>query len=354
MLKFMCRLAKVVSLFALCAMLELITPFKATATDLGWKAVAASTMDWSHDGKRIAIGYETGSVDVIDAVSKVVIRSIGLPNWAVVSVAWNPQNNDELALSTISENSFTRIQILNVGTGMIDKIIDVNNAGFTTLAWRPDGVSLAVIAQYGLEPDATYGIDLFNASTGKWLNTIAQDNQSFRAFDWSPDGKRIVSTTSENYVQISRDFDQTEDYATQIELKGHSDAINAVDWKPDGTQIASGSWDGTLRIWDIESQSEIKQFSYEDNAIFAVRWNPMLNQIALHVGSELLIIQEETGHILETISVPNENSVVNVSAWSPDGTQLAYVISNSKDKSGRLEIIPAPKATITESLPKTG
>jgi WD40 repeat protein len=38
-----------------------------------------------------------------------------------------------------------------------------------------------------------------------------------------------------------------------LTLKGHSDAVASVSFSPDGKRIVSGSWDDTLKVWDISS-----------------------------------------------------------------------------------------------------
>jgi WD40 repeat protein len=40
-------------------------------------------------------------------------------------------------------------------------------------------------------------------------------------------------------------------YDLEAELKGHTDWVNSVKFSPDGKHIVRGSWDKTVRIWNV-------------------------------------------------------------------------------------------------------
>lgn len=41
-------------------------------------------------------------------------------------------------------------------------------------------------------------------------------------------------------------------------LYGHSEAVLSLQFSPDATQLASGSGDGSLRLWDLSTQTPLK------------------------------------------------------------------------------------------------
>ena len=65
----------------------------------------------------------------------------------------------------------------------------------------------------------------------------------------SPDGKTIVSGSYDNTIKIW-DIQSGECLNT---LEGHSYSVESVAISPDGKTIVSGSGNGTIKIWDIKS-----------------------------------------------------------------------------------------------------
>ena len=65
---------------------------------------------------------------------------------------------------------------------------------------------------------------------------------------FSPDGKTIVSVSDDETMRV---WDvQT---ATQIATLQHADDVNSVSFSPDSTMLATANSDGTVLLWDIRS-----------------------------------------------------------------------------------------------------
>ena len=115
-------------------------------------------------------------------------------------------------------------------------------------------------------------------------------------------------------------------------MASHQSSIYSVDFSPDGKTIASGSYDNTVRLWEVSTGKELAVFKINGGSAFSVAFSPNGKTIAAG-------LQDDTVRLLD-ISTGNELAVFNghsfyVSsiAFSPDGKIIA---SGSHDNTVRL------------------
>ena len=58
-------------------------------------------------------------------------------------------------------------------------------------------------------------------------------------------------------------------------LTGHAGPVKAVAVAPDGSWLASGSWDGTVRIWDVATGQERAVLTGHSRWVGRWRWRRM-------------------------------------------------------------------------------
>uniref|UniRef100_A0ACD5GTA2 WD40 repeat domain-containing protein n=1 Tax=Desertifilum tharense IPPAS B-1220 TaxID=1781255 RepID=A0ACD5GTA2_9CYAN len=57
-------------------------------------------------------------------------------------------------------------------------------------------------------------------------------------------------------------------------LLGHDDYVRSLSFSPDGTRLASGSWDQTVKLWDISTGEEIATLKGHADAVVSVNFSP--------------------------------------------------------------------------------
>ena len=105
-------------------------------------------------------------------------------------------------------------------------------------------------------------------------------------------------------------------------LRGHTKAIYRIAWSPDGRFLASPSYDGTIRIWELESGECKTKLEGDKSGVFCVSWSPDGCRLASSSSDNTINIWEtETWKTVGAAT--GHNALIYRVAWSPDGQKLA-------------------------------
>jgi WD40 repeat protein len=115
-------------------------------------------------------------------------------------------------------------------------------------------------------------------------------------------------------------------------LRGHKAWVTSVDWSRDGYRIVSGSEDGEIRVWDVESAAELALLEGHKGCVRAVRFSPDGRFIASGAGSEFsddrtVRVWEASSGAQLTVMSGHDEQVMSV-GWSPNGL---HIVSGSLD-----------------------
>ncbi|MFL5699989.1 MAG: helix-turn-helix domain-containing protein, partial [Ktedonobacteraceae bacterium] len=113
-----------------------------------------------------------------------------------------------------------------------------------------------------------------------------------------------------------------EGQALHLAWQAHTDTVErALAFSSDERLLASGSWDGTIKLWDLE-YGALLWTGWHADIVESLAFAPNGQMIA-SCGDDATIRlwDARSGVNVQTITV--QGGTVNCVAWSPDGTQLA-------------------------------
>jgi WD40 repeat protein len=73
-------------------------------------------------------------------------------------------------------------------------------------------------------------------------------------------------------------------------LTGHSDMVTSVVYSPDGRYLASGSWDNTIKIWEVATGKELRTLTGHSIRVSSVVYSPDGRYLASGSGDKTIKI----------------------------------------------------------------
>jgi WD40 repeat protein len=152
--------------------------------------------------------------------------------------------------------------------------------------------------------------------------------QGVNSVAFSPDGKQILSGSYDSTVKL---WDMVSGREIRT-FQEHISGVNSVAFSPDGRQVLSGSTDTTSKLWDVASGREIRTFSGHTGFVHSVAFSPDGRQILSGSSDNTIKLWDAAGgREIRTFQGHSDN--VNSVTFSFDGRQ---VLSGSTDITSKL------------------
>jgi WD40 repeat protein len=119
------------------------------------------------------------------------------------------------------------------------------------------------------------------------------------------------------------------DFLLARTLTGHENWVTAVAFSADGRLLASGSWDKTIKLWDVTTGREVKSLPPQPTGIEAIAFSPNGRWLASERSdNSVALIDAATGKEIRTLTSRKGSDPLNKNwdyslAFSPDGRWLA-------------------------------
>jgi serine/threonine protein kinase len=226
------------------------------------------TLSFSPDGQLLASGSWDDTIKLWMLSTGRAIRTIIAHSSWVNSVAFSPDGN---LLASGGANS--TIKIWQVHTGQEIRTLTGHSDSVCSVTFSPDGEIL-------VSGSADYTIKLWQVSTGREIRTLTGHSFFVNSVTLSWDGKILASGSSDNKIKLWQ-------VSTGKEIRtlaGHTNPVSSLAFNPippiafdtgglRGT-MASGSWDNTIKIWELNAGNEICTLNEHSNYVRSIAFSP--------------------------------------------------------------------------------
>jgi len=229
---------------------------------LGQKGWPTNPMDHliaiSPDDRQVSCGGRDRTVRIWDVeLKRTLFTSVRHTDW-VRSLCFSP---DGKTLASGSDD--TTIIICDTETGKVLATLEGHDNWVTSVAFSPDGLRLASASQ-----DIT--IRVWCLDSAQLLLKIVLPHSYTQTLLWLPGGQQLVSTCHRN-VEFR---DSSTGLLVGQPCIGHTGTIDSLVVSSDGSFIATGSYDKTVRFWNVKTRKQMGQALEHDSRASCLTISP--------------------------------------------------------------------------------
>ncbi|MDR3645925.1 MAG: WD40 repeat domain-containing protein [Candidatus Babeliales bacterium] len=183
--------------------------------------------------------------------------------------------------------------------------------GVKSISWSPDKTKIASISV-----DKTISIWNLDGLLAEHVIDTPEDKEIF-SIAWSHDGERLAVGFEKDIVIYTLETDDAK------VLSGHTKGVSSLSWSTDNTRLVSGSFDGTVRTWDVVTATQTSLHDNSDSGrVLCVSWSPDNKHIAFgSISDSIKILDAKNLEVSRTLTC--DSSIIKSISWSPDSTKLA-------------------------------
>jgi WD40 repeat protein len=232
-----------------------------TARNVSFSADVLYGGSFSDDGKTFACGGADNSIRLIKVEDATLLRKLDPHSDWVLGTGFSV---DGKHVVTVSRDMAMKLSIVENGQ-FVDNITSITPGALKG--------GLMAVRRHPLRDEFLTGGSDGEPKLYKMIRTqarvIGDDFNRIRGYaplpgrifslDFNADGSKFVVASSTSMTGAVRIYN-TEDAKLLFELPGHDRGVFSVDFRPDSAQVATGGFDGSIRLFDANTGTLVKQF----------------------------------------------------------------------------------------------
>ncbi len=301
---------------------KLTSDILASTTGQNPTNIVPADIAWSPDGTMIAeAGLDLLRIwDVATDKPLIDLESIA-PGHVNLSISWSPDSKKLVSATDDGDGGMVRVWNIADSNDKVGQVLatinptSLNGNGFLwAVAWSPDGTAIAT----GTTGEG-YDLKIWDANNYILLDKFRSG--WIRNFSWYQD-----HSVSRIAIVNENELPRVQSILLDAELPvvmGNKIAAGSISWNSDGDQIVVGYEDGSIRIWDVNTNTlNAEMIGERQNFVRGIAWSPDNSKIASANGDSTIgVWNSSTGELIWQIQTDNKVYAVD---FSPDGAKIAY------------------------------
>ena len=156
---------------------------------------------------------------------------------------------------------------------------------------------------------------------GDWRGSVEGHTNRVVDLAFMPNSYRLASGSWDRTIRIW-DVGDINNLLHVRTLRGHTREVYSVAWSPDGRTLASASEDGTVRLWNPDNGINFAVLRGHTQGVISVAWSPDGRTLASGSGDETIRIWDVDSHT--TLRVLRGYKEFSVNLKQFDGISLAF------------------------------